>query len=365
MRIFSNTSFNFLGARKIAYAISLVLLLTGIGSLAVRGLNYGIDFRGGSEVVLRFEHDVPVGELRSAIRDAGVSGTIKQYGMDRSFLLSTVFSGDTNELKSLITGAVTSRLKGNPFEIVRIDAVGPSIASDLKWSALKAMVGALLAILIYVGIRFELKFAAAGVVAIFHDVLIVLGLFSLLGGVFDVMPLEMDQSIIAAFLTIAGYSITDTVVVYDRIRERIQKQEAIRIRTDFQREHEHDAQSDHHYIQHHSSDCSGALHLRRSGYQSLCFRRLRRYSCWHILFNIRCRPTCIRVDQAFESTGETPGKPEVTGQCSAKPPLSHLNELSNEKQIPHIASAFPSLPVLSPHYSHGGRCRQDCSCCGE
>ncbi|KAA6231680.1 protein translocase subunit SecF [Chlorobium phaeovibrioides] len=221
MRIFSNTSIDFLGRRKIAYAISLVLLLTGLVSLAVRGLNYGIDFRGGSEVVLRFEQDVPVGELRSVMRDAGVSGTIKQYGMDRSFLLSTVFNGDTNELKSLISGALNSQLKGNPFEIVRIDAVGPSIASDLKWSAFKAMGAALLAILIYVGIRFELKFAAAGVVAIFHDVLIVLGLFSLLGGVFEVMPLEMDQSIIAAFLTIAGYSITDTVVVYDRIRENI------------------------------------------------------------------------------------------------------------------------------------------------
>ena len=107
---------------------------------------------------------------------------------------------------------------------MRIDAVGPSIATDLKWSALKALAGALIAILLYVGFRFEVKFAAAGVVAIFHDIIVVLGLFSLLGGVFPFMPLEMDQSIIAAFLTIAGYSITDTVVVYDRIRERIRNQ---------------------------------------------------------------------------------------------------------------------------------------------
>jgi preprotein translocase subunit SecF len=91
-------------------------------------------------------------------------------------------------------------------------------------SAIKALLASLLAILLYVGVRFEIKFATAGVVAIFHDILTVLGLFSILGGLFTFMPLEMDQSIIAAFLTIAGYSITDTVVVYDRIRERIRGQ---------------------------------------------------------------------------------------------------------------------------------------------
>lgn len=221
MRIFHKTSFNFIKHRKIAYAISMVLLLSGIVSLAFRGLNYGIDFRGGSEVVIRFEKNVEVGSVRAVLKEAGVSGTLKQYGIDRSFLLSTVFSGQTNELKALVSNAFNARFPDNRHEIVRIDSVGPSIASDLKWSALKALLGALAAILLYVGIRFELKFAAAGVVAIFHDVLTVLGLFSILGGLFAFMPLEMDQSIIAAFLTVAGYSITDTVVVYDRIRERI------------------------------------------------------------------------------------------------------------------------------------------------
>jgi len=221
MRIFHKTSFNFIRHRKIAYGISIIILLSGLVSLAFRGLNYGIDFRGGSEVVIRFDKNVEVGSVRAALKEAGVSGTLKQYGIDRSFLLSTVFSGQTNELKSLVSNAFNARFPENRHEIVRIDSVGPSIASDLKWSALKALVGALAAILLYVGIRFEIKFAAAGVVAIFHDVLTVLGLFSILGGLFAFMPLEMDQSVIAAFLTVAGYSITDTVVVYDRIRERI------------------------------------------------------------------------------------------------------------------------------------------------
>jgi preprotein translocase subunit SecF len=224
MRIFQKTNFNFIRYRKIAYGFSIILLVAGMVSLVVKGLNYGIDFRGGSEVVIRFEKDADVGQIRSVLDAAGVSGTLKQYGMDRSFLFSTVFQGDTGQLKSLVSNALNDRIKGNHHEIVRIDAVGPSIASDLKWSAVKALLASLLAILLYVGIRFEIKFATAGVIAIFHDILTVLGLFSILGGLFTFMPLEMDQSIIAAFLTIAGYSITDTVVVYDRIRERIRGQ---------------------------------------------------------------------------------------------------------------------------------------------
>ena len=224
MRIFQKTNFNFIKHRKIAYAISSILLVAGLVSLFVRGLNYGIDFKGGSEVVIRFEKPVDVGAVRAIMEQAGVNGSVKQYGLDRSFLLKTDFQGDTSKLKALISNSLASRLPGNASQILSIQAVGPSIASDMKMSAIKALAAALVGILLYVGVRFEFKFATAGVAAIFHDVLTVLGLFSLLGGLFDFMPLEVDQSIIAAFLTIAGYSITDTVVVYDRIRERLRGQ---------------------------------------------------------------------------------------------------------------------------------------------
>lgn len=224
MRIFQKTNFNFIKHRRVAYAISLVLLVSGMVSLFVRGLNYGIDFKGGSEVVIRFDKPVDVHVLRTIVKDAGVNGSVKQYGLGNTVLLSTDAHGETASLKSLINRALGDRLPGNPGEVVSIQAVGPSIASDMKWSAMKALGAALVGILLYVGFRFEYKFAAAGVIAIFHDVLTVLGLFSLLGGLFDFMPLEVDQSIIAAFLTIAGYSITDTVVVYDRIRERLRGQ---------------------------------------------------------------------------------------------------------------------------------------------
>ncbi|RDD31248.1 protein translocase subunit SecF [Prosthecochloris sp. ZM] len=221
MHLFKNTNIDFLRHRKIAYGISLVLILAGMVSLAIRGLNFGIDFKGGTEAVLRFDQEISIGDVRSVLREAGVRGMVKSYGTDRSVLVQTDFEGDVNQLKTLVSTALNDRFSDNPHEMLRIDAVGPSIASDLKWAALKALLGALVAILIYVGIRFEFRFAAASVVAIFHDVFIVLGLFSLLGGVFDFMPLDVDQSIIAAFLTIAGYSINDTVVVYDRIRENV------------------------------------------------------------------------------------------------------------------------------------------------
>ncbi len=224
MRLFQKTNFNFIKHRRIAYVVSLLLLVTGMISLFTKGLNYGIDFKGGSEVVIRFQKSVDVGSVRSVIDQAGVRGSVKQYGMERAVLLRTDYHGESADLKGLITRALAARIPGNAAEIVSIQAVGPSIAADMKWSAIKALGAALIGILLYVSVRFEIKFATAGVIAIFHDVLTVLGLFSILGGLFDFMPLEVDQSIIAAFLTIAGYSITDTVVVYDRIRERIRGQ---------------------------------------------------------------------------------------------------------------------------------------------
>jgi preprotein translocase subunit SecF len=224
MRLFQKTNFNFIKHRRISYFVSLMLIVAGMISLFTKGLNYGIDFKGGSEVVIRFQKSVDVGTVRSVIDQAGVRGSVKQYGMERAVLLRTDYHGESADLKGLITRALAARIPGNAAEIVSIQAVGPSIAADMKWAALKALGAALIGILLYVSVRFEIKFATAGVIAIFHDVFTVLGLFSILGGLFDFMPLELDQSIIAAFLTIAGYSITDTVVVYDRIRERIRGQ---------------------------------------------------------------------------------------------------------------------------------------------
>lgn len=221
MRFLENPQIDFIGKRKIAYVISLVILVIGLVSMAIRGFNYGIDFKGGTELEVRFEQPADISAVRSAMQAAGIGSTVKEYGNENDVIIRTDFSGDVSALQNLVDNSLNDKLPGNKHEIRRIDAVGPSIADDLKWSAIQALVGALIAILIYVSIRFEFKFATTGVIAIFHDVLVVLGLFSLLGGSFSFMPLELDQSTIAAFLTIAGYSITDTVVVYDRIRENL------------------------------------------------------------------------------------------------------------------------------------------------
>ncbi|MDX2129244.1 MAG: protein translocase subunit SecF [Chloroherpetonaceae bacterium] len=221
MRLLHNTNFDFIGKRKIAYVISAVMLFVGLGSMAIRGFHYGIDFKGGTEIVLRFQEPVEIAKIRAIASSVEISGVIKEFGNPKEVMITTDFSGDLNDLQGRLETGLKRELAQNPFEILKIDAVGPTIANDLKLSAVYALLGALVIILIYVSFRFEFKFAAAGVFAIFHDVLFVAGLFSLFGGVFSFMSLEVDLTVIAAFLTIVGYSITDTVVVYDRIRENL------------------------------------------------------------------------------------------------------------------------------------------------
>lgn len=221
MRFLQNPNFDFIGARKTGYVISAVLVGIGLMSMLVRGFQLGIDFKGGTEIVVRFQEPIQIGDVRKSLGSEGLKGQIKEYGSAREVIITTDFSGELNELQATIERVLKRDFPNNPSEVIKVDAVGPSIAGDLQWSAISALLGALAMILLYVGIRFEFKFATAGVIAIFHDVLVVAGLFSLLGGMFDAMPLEIDQSIIAAFLTIVGYSITDTVVVYDRIRENL------------------------------------------------------------------------------------------------------------------------------------------------
>ncbi|MCS6989088.1 MAG: protein translocase subunit SecF [Chloroherpetonaceae bacterium] len=221
MRFLERPNFDFIGARKKGYVVSAVLVGIGLISIIIRGFQLGIDFKGGTEIVARFQDPINIGEVRKSLGSEGLKGQIKEYGSAREVIITTDFSGELNELQSTIERVLKRDFPNNPSEVIKVDAVGPSIAGDLQWSAISALIGALAMILLYVGIRFEFKFATAGVIAIFHDVLVVAGLFSLLGGVFDAMPLEVDQSIIAAFLTIVGYSITDTVVVYDRIRENL------------------------------------------------------------------------------------------------------------------------------------------------
>jgi preprotein translocase SecF subunit len=221
MRIFEEPTFDFLTARKVAYVISGVLFLASLISIFTKGLQYGIDFKGGVEIVLEFEEPVPVADLRGSLDEAlGSAPEVKKFGSDSDLLIRTQQGDRTiNELQMMIVSSVEQSYADNPVSVIKTDIVGPRFAEDLKAGALQAILFSMVLIFIYILIRFKTWYFSAGAVAaLIHDVVIVLGVFTMLSDVVS-FNLQIDQSIIAAFLTIVGYSLNDTVVVFDRIRE--------------------------------------------------------------------------------------------------------------------------------------------------
>lgn len=222
MRWFETPSFNFIKAHKIAYFISAIFIVAAFIGIVTKGLQYGIDFKGGKEFVLQFEQPVPITEVRSSLSGPLESTPeVKKFGSDRDILIRTDNPGDISEVQNTITSTMSEIFPGNGTTVIKTDVVGPRFAEDLKSGALNAIIFALIVIFIYILIRFKnWTFSLGAVVALFHDVLIVLGVFTIFN---DIAPFSMqiDQAIIAAFLTIVGYSLNDTVVVFDRIRENM------------------------------------------------------------------------------------------------------------------------------------------------
>ncbi|HKK25552.1 MAG TPA: protein translocase subunit SecF [Gracilimonas sp.] len=220
MRWFETPSIDFNGKRKIAYILSAVLFIASLGAILTKGLQYGIDFRGGKEFVLDFENPVSVVELRSDLSEPlGSTPELKLFGSDSEILIRTDNEQEIAVVQDIISSTVRELHPDNPFNVVKTDVISPRFAEDLKWGALQAVIYAIVIIFIYILIRFRnWTFSAGAVAALVHDVVIVLGVFTILG---DLVPfsLQIDQALIAAFLTIVGYSLNDTVVVFDRIRE--------------------------------------------------------------------------------------------------------------------------------------------------
>ena len=295
MRILENLNYDFLGKRKIAYVISITIFLIGIISVIVRGLEFGIDFKGGTEIVLQFEKPVDVGEIRTYVENLGLgTAEVKTFGGETGIMVRTeeqlippeifpkvvgnieiaiekyfpgiqrnIIDSTTSSItyefeNSEITNAVIDKLfeagfqsghvseeldnkqmivrvsiadwikenlsekvENNPFIVLKEDIVGPKIGEELKQDAVLAIFFALIVILLYLGFRFKFVFAMGAVAALFHDVLITLGLFAALYGLIPGLNLDIDLTVVAAFLTLIGYSINDTVVNYDRIRENL------------------------------------------------------------------------------------------------------------------------------------------------
>lgn len=218
MRILENSNIQFVPNRHKAYIFSAAMILLSLGSLVFRGLQMGIDFQGGMEFVVDNTGDINPVQLRGELADAlGQEPEVKTFGANQT-LVRTSVEGDTESISDRITTAIETNHPGTNPEIVSSEVVGPRFAEDLKRGALYSVLGALLVIFAYILIRFEWRFSVGAVAALFHDVIITLGLFSLLAGIVP-FSLQIDQTIIAAFLTIIGYSINDTVVVFDRIRE--------------------------------------------------------------------------------------------------------------------------------------------------
>ncbi len=220
MRWFETPTFDFLGKRKLAYTVSSILFLASLAIIFTKGLQYGIDFRGGKEFVYVFDAPVNTQDVRSFLTEPlGSSPEVKLFGSESEILIRTDNEATTDEVQNLIEGAITANLSGVSYSMEKSDSIGPRFAEDLKSAAAQSVIYAVVIIFIYILIRFrKWTFSAGAVAALIHDVVITLGIFTLLSDVVS-FNLLIDQNLIAAFLTIVGYSLNDTVVVFDRIRE--------------------------------------------------------------------------------------------------------------------------------------------------
>lgn len=213
-----NLNIDFLGRRRLAMYFSLALIVVSLGSLATRGLNFGIDFTGGTLIELAYTDDVRLADVRDTLGANGFGDAIVQhFGTSREVLLRIapregVNRADlSNDLFRLLQQA-----SAGAIELRRVEFVGPQVGDELTEAGGLAVLYALAGILIYVAFRFEYRFAVASVAALLHDVIIVVGFFSLL-------QIEFDLTVLAAVLAVVGYSLNDTIVVFDRIRENFRK----------------------------------------------------------------------------------------------------------------------------------------------
>ena len=209
---------DFAGKKMLWFIISLVIIIPGIVSIMINGLNFGIDFAGGNLIQVQFQNETTVETVRGAVNEAGISDAMVQESDDNSFIIKTKVIDEEQErliLKSLSDTA-------GDYEIMRNEGVGPSIGSELRKAGLISLFLALALMVVYITIRFEFSFAVAAILALCHDVIITVGVFSIL-------QFEVNSEFIAAVLTVVGYSINATIVIFDRIRENLKsgKKDAI------------------------------------------------------------------------------------------------------------------------------------------
>ncbi|MDO7596263.1 MAG: protein translocase subunit SecF [Pseudomonadota bacterium] len=208
------THFNFMGKRKIAAVFSVLLVLASLASLFKQGLNLGIDFTGGTIIELAYQDEAKLDNIRTTLKEGGFTdAAVQNFGSIRDILIymPVIATKNMADLSNEVL-AVLQKDSAEPIDVRRVEFVGPQVGEELTEDGGLAMLYALIGILIYVSFRFEYRFAIGSVVALIHDVIITLGLFSL-------FRLEFDLTVLAAILAVIGYSLNDTIVVFDRIRE--------------------------------------------------------------------------------------------------------------------------------------------------
>ena len=210
MELIKNPNLNFVGNRRLAYTISIIIIAVGLISLLVQGLNYGVDFVGGTLLQFRFNREVEVEEVREALEGLDLAkSTVQRFSPQEVIIRSPKLGSEEQDEVEKILGEIFGEV-----ELVRVEDVGPAVGADLRRMAVTAVLVALLGILVYVSIRFEFRPGVTSIVALAHDALVVLGMLSL-------FQREFSAPVLAAILTILGYSINDSIVVMDRVRENL------------------------------------------------------------------------------------------------------------------------------------------------
>ena len=215
-----NTKIDFVGFRFITFTVSIFVIIASSFSFTLKGLNYGIDFRGGYILEARMPEAPDVSNLRTKMEQLNLGEvSIQDFGKDNTLLIRVERHDDKDKEDLQVQAATMEKIKGvlgDGVDYRRADTIGPKVGAELIRNALKAIGFALMAMLLYIAVRFEWQFAACAIMALVHDCVAILGTFS-------IFPLEFNENAVIAILITAGYSINDTIVIFDRIRENIRK----------------------------------------------------------------------------------------------------------------------------------------------
>ena len=224
LRILHDTNYDFIRWWKVMAGITLAFILLGLGSLAVKPPNYSIEFTGGTLMQLNFVKPPDVGEIRATLDQAGIAGAeIQQFGTNRDFTVraqnpATVAAqaNGATTVADRINQVLTQKFGAKSFRVIRTEGVGPRVGSELRRGAIIAILLSFLITLVYLSIRFEWRFATAAVIATSHDVFTTIAFLKL-------MHLEISLTVVAGLLTVLGYSLNDTIIIFDRVRENLRK----------------------------------------------------------------------------------------------------------------------------------------------